>query len=132
MDEIDRRIDLAIQTYPFAPLPKDFTRKLMLRIGSEQTSFKLSLLDFLLPGFFGLFGMGTIAAIMLTVPLLDPLWLPRLKLTFQVILDRLVLLPYWLPYLLPFLGVTGMIVMLGFMLTILLPLRSWLQSVLTR
>ena len=129
MDEIDRRIDFAIQAYPLTPLPDGFTRRLMRRIPLRQPSFRLTLLDILLPGFFGLFGMGTVAAIALTVPMLDPLWLPRLKLAYQVLLVRLALLPDWLPYLLPLMAITGMVVLVGLVLAALLPLRSWARAI---
>lgn len=128
MDETDRRIDLAIEKYPLAPLPAGFTRRLMSRIRPRRPSFRLSLLDILLPGFFGLFGMGTVAAIVLTLPLLDPLWLPRLKLAYQVLLVRLALLPDWLPYFLPSMIILGLGLVAGIVLAAWLPTRSWVRA----
>jgi hypothetical protein len=93
MDEIDRKINAAIESYPLAPLPAGFTRRVMQRIRPAHPAFRLSALDWLLPGFLGVFGMGSVAAVLLTIPLLDPLWLPRLKLVYQAVLLRMALLP---------------------------------------
>jgi hypothetical protein len=128
MDEIDRRIDFAIQNYPLVPLPQGFNRRLMKRVRLGQPVFRLTYLDLLLPGFLGLFGMGTVAAILLTVPMLDPLWLPRLKLAYQVFLGRLALLPDWQPYVLPLMVILGMGLLVGVVLAALLPVRSWERS----
>ena len=128
MDEIDRRIDLAIQNYPVTPLPYGFNRRLMKRIHRSQPVFRLTPLDLLLPGFLGLFGMGTVAAIMLTVPMLDPLWLPRLRLDYQVFLVRLALLHDWQPYILPLIVILGMGLLVGVVLAALLPIRSWVRA----
>lgn len=124
MDDIDRKIDFGLQTYPLAPLPRGYTRRLMNRINQSQPRFGLTLMDWLLPGFFGLFGMGTLAAILLTIPLLDPLWLPKLRLQYQILLVRLAFLPDWLPYLLPIMVILGTLTLAGVVLAALLPLRS--------
>jgi hypothetical protein len=128
MDESDRQIDLALKSYPLAPLPQGFTLRLMKHIKQRQPAFGLTLLDFLLPGFFGLFGMGTVAAVLLTLPLLDPLWLPKLRLAYQVLLVRLAYLPDWLPYFLIVMAISATAGLAGAMLLAMLPLRSWVQA----
>lgn len=128
MDDTDRQIDLAFQTYPLAPLPQGFTRRLMKRINQRQPVFGLTLLDLLLPGFFGLFGMGIVLAILLSVPLLDPLLLPKLRLAYQVLLVRLAFMPDWLPYFLLVMAITATAGLAGAMLLAVLPLRSWVRA----
>lgn len=126
MDEIDGQLDLAIKTYPLAPLPAGFTRRLMTRIQLKQPSFRLNLLDLLLPGFFGIFGAGTVAAILLTVPMLDPLWLPRLRLAYQIFLVRLALMPDFMPYLMPIIVMAGIGLLAGILLAALIP--GWTRT----
>jgi hypothetical protein len=128
MDDTDRQIDLALHTYPLAPLPHGFTRRLMQHIEQRQPVFRLTLLDILLPGFLGLFGMGTVAAVLLTVPLLDPLWLPRLRLAYQLLLVRLTFLPDWQPYVLLVMAIFASAGLAGAMLLAVLPLRSWVRA----
>lgn len=128
MDEHDRIIDAAVRSYPFAPLPAGFTRRLMKRIRPQRPAFRLALLDWLLPGFFGLFGVSTVAAILLTLPLLDPLWLPRLRLAYQVLLARMAVMPDLISILLPLTALVGMGLLVGLVITALIPVRSWVRA----
>jgi hypothetical protein len=116
MDESERLIDAAINSYPLASLPPGFTQRLMKRINPSKPALRLSMLDWLLPGFFSLFGLGSVAAVWLTVPLLDPLWVPRIKLTYQIVMLRLALISTWQPVLLPVLALAIVGGLVGFAL----------------
>ena len=128
MDESDALINAAIESYPLAQLPEGFTRRLMKRIHPPRPRFRLSALDFLLPGFLGIFGLGSVAAVLLTLPLLDPLWVPRLKLAYQMLLLRLALLPDMQPLLL-YAGVLAALgILAGLALAALTPIRTWVRA----
>lgn len=132
MDKHDRLIDEMVNGYPLAPLPGGFTRRLMRHIHAEKPVFRLSLLDWLLPAFFGLFGVSSVAALWLTLPVLDPLWLPRLKLHYQLLLARMALLPDWRSVLLPLIALIallGVTLIASLALAAPLPSRGWVKAV---
>ena len=129
MDEYARMIDEAMNSYPLAPLPAGFTRRLMGHIQPARPVFRLSLLDWLLPAFFGLFGMSSVAAIWWTLSLLDPLWLPRLRLTCQLFLARAAVYPAWQSFAISLIVLLGLELLAGFAVAALVPWRNWVNAV---
>ncbi len=80
----DPRIDAALDSYPPAPLPPGFSRRLMARIVSDRAAappvFRLNFLDFIIPACLALTLTLVFSASLYARTLLDPLLLARLRL----------------------------------------------------
>ena len=87
MDELDPRIDAALESYPLAPLPPGFVRRTidtlmnqsMSQIAPAQVRFQLEFTDIAIPSFLALFLLAIAGITLFTLNFLDPLWLPRLQ-----------------------------------------------------
>jgi hypothetical protein len=98
MNETDRLIDAALDSYPLAPLPPRFVRRTMaaIRAGSPafpRPKFRLEFLDVALPVFFGFFGVTILGLGLWFVNAINPLWLLQLEIRTQWYLQNLNLLP---------------------------------------
>lgn len=85
----DEKIDSFLDDLPVAPIPRDFSRRVMANLEPRKHPFRLEFIDLAVPAFLAFFGsLGFIAAV---APLLPPvrLWLVRLQLELQPLLWKL-------------------------------------------
>jgi hypothetical protein len=95
MDEQDAWIDQALASYPLAPLPAGFTRRVRREVARYETGFHLDFLDFALPAFFGSFSLISSVALFLILNSLDPHWWVRFLLFLRSLQLDLARVPYW-------------------------------------
>lgn len=88
MNELDPRIEAALESYPITPLPRGFVRRTMAQIEPSSPSFRLDFLDVAIPLFLALFilTMGVIAMLILRTA--DPLWVLEIQLYLQLLVLR--------------------------------------------
>jgi hypothetical protein len=108
-------IEAALETYPVAPTPEGFSKRVMLQVRQLEAErrrslgaaprFRLEFLDLALPVFFAFFGMLVIALPLGALALVDPLWLLRAQLGVQIVMDYLPTISYSLQTVLAILGV---------------------------
>jgi hypothetical protein len=81
----DRMIDTAIESYPFAALPKGFVARTMQQ--TVQPKFRLNFVDVAIPLFCSAFGLLALFLMFWLWTYIDPLWFAELQL--QLTLARL-------------------------------------------
>jgi hypothetical protein len=99
MDEKDALIDAALDAYPLAPTPPQFSARVMAEVRQPRLAFRLDFLDLALPGFFALFSSAGFALALALIGGLSPLTLAKWKLSIQLFLVQLSAQPH-LPVLL--------------------------------
>ncbi|MBN2503380.1 MAG: hypothetical protein JXB38_21570 [Anaerolineales bacterium] len=80
----DCMIDTAIESYPFAALPKGFVTRTLQQ--AAQLKFRLSFVDIAIPLFFSAFGMLAFFLTFWLWTYLDPLWFADLQLRLTLAL----------------------------------------------
>ena len=118
MPDMDYLIDDALSGYPLEPLPPGFIARVMSRI-RPRPKFRLHYLDIILPAFTGVFGILIVSVTLLTLPLFDPLFWPRLELYWKAFLLRLAALPP-LPISMPVLILSILSILLGIVTVLIL------------
>jgi hypothetical protein len=108
MDAHDALIDEALASYPLAPLPAGFTRRVRAEIARHEAGFHLDFLDFALPAFFGMFSLISLFVLVFILNGLDPLWFVRLQLFLRSFQLDLVHFPYWPVLLFSLLGTAAL------------------------
>jgi len=116
--QIDMQIDLALNTYPLAPLPPGFIKHTMGRI-LPKPRFHLEFLDLALPAFIIFFVVIIIGLGFWLVSSLNPIWLLELQVRGQWFARNMNLFPWGL---FTFVGFAGVCIFLLFGLGLALAL----------
>jgi hypothetical protein len=95
-NELDPRIDAALDSYPVVPLPSGFVRRTMAQVTPTKVRFRLDFLDLVIPAFFTIFALLALAMLLWTLNHLNPFWTLELGARLQWVSLYTSGFPYWI------------------------------------
>lgn len=95
-NELDPRIDAALDSYPVFPLPEDFVHRTMAQVTPTMVRFRLDFLDLVIPAFIAIFALLAFAMLIWTLNHLNPFWVLELGATLQLVSLYTSRFPYWI------------------------------------
>jgi hypothetical protein len=114
MNQNDRRIDAALESYPVYPAPPGFSHRVMEQIRLERNlrrafQFRLDFIDLALPIFFAFFASLGLGILLWLISLVDAHWLVLLQLELRNIFWVLPAFPGWLALVFAGLGLVALV-----------------------